>query len=151
MMKHAPKGRIKAREGHPLEPLDPLEGICTARSKRSQVRCRKPAIDGGTVCRMHGGAAPQVKLKALERLTAFQDRAIDRLFGLAEQQEYPSTAFAAVRDVLDRTMGRATEHLNVSGSLNIVTILRERHAKQIREIPNKSLTSSPYGDKLSDT
>ena len=70
---------------------------------------------------MHGGAAPQVKQKALERLTQFQDRAIDRLFQLAEQQAYPSTAFAAVRDVLDRTMGKPIEQVNTehTGSIAI--------------------------------
>lgn len=121
MRKHAPRGRIKARPDDPLEGPDPLEGICTAKSKRSQVRCKKPAIAGGTVCRMHGGSAPQVKLKAQERLAAFQDRAIDRLMQLAEQKEYPSTAFAAVRDVLDRTMGKPIEQVNteLSGSIEI--------------------------------
>ncbi len=29
--------------------------------------CRNPAIDGAVVCRMHGGAAPQVKAKAAVR------------------------------------------------------------------------------------
>lgn len=39
----------------------------------------------------------------------YQDRAIDRLFGLVEQQDFPSTAYQAVRDVLDRTMGKPAE------------------------------------------
>ncbi len=68
---------------------------------------------------MHGGAAPQVKQKAQERLAAFQDRAIDRLIQLAEQKEYPSTAFAAVRDVLDRTMGKPIEQVNNTGSMEV--------------------------------
>jgi hypothetical protein len=114
--RHAPRGRIKARDGDPLEPPDPMEGICTAKSKQAQRRCRKPAIPGGTVCRMHGGAAPQVKLAAMQRLEAFQHKAIDRLMQLAEQKEYPSTAFAAVRDVLDRTMGKPSERVELTGA-----------------------------------
>ncbi len=58
---------------------------------------------------MHGGAAPQVKAAGLARLQEFQGRAIDRLFGLVNQETYPSTAYQAVRDVLDRTMGKPTE------------------------------------------
>jgi glucans biosynthesis protein len=29
---------------------------CGAKSKRSQLRCRAPAVHGKRVCRMHGGA-----------------------------------------------------------------------------------------------
>lgn len=126
-MKHAPRGPIKARD--PLEAAHPVEEKpqCTARSKQSGVRCKKPPILGGTVCRMHGGAAPQVKAAALERLHAYQDRAIDRLMTLVEQKEYPSTAYQAVRDVLDRTMGKPAESVAVqhSGGIKIVHELGE--------------------------
>jgi len=44
-----------------------------------------------------------------------QDRMIDRLFSLAEDTAYPSTSYQAVRDVLDRTMGRPTESVAVTG------------------------------------
>ena len=30
---------------------------CTAKSKRSQLACRAPAVRGRKVCRMHGGTA----------------------------------------------------------------------------------------------
>ncbi len=125
-MKHSPKGRIKARDIDPLSPQNPLSADseshingrlrCSAHSKQKGTRCGRTAIPGGTVCRYHGGAAPQVKLKAQERLAAFQDAAITRLMQLAQQQEYPSTAFAAVRDVLDRTMGKPVEQVNTEHS-----------------------------------
>src|SRR5678815_3339662 len=114
MSKHAPRGPLKARD--PLkapQPLDPIK--CRARSKRSGKQCQKSPIPGGAVCRMHGGAAPQVKQAALERLMQYQDRALDRLFGLVEQEAYPSTAYQAVRDVLDRTMGKPHESVSVTG------------------------------------
>lgn len=82
---------------------------------------------------MHGGSAPQVKDKAEERLKALQAPAITRLGQLVEQTEYPSVAIAAVKDVLDRTLGRAieTQNVNVSGEIDIVTILRQRQAKRL--------------------
>ncbi len=42
---------------------------CVATSRNSGVRCKKLAIRGATVCRNHGGATPQVKRKAQERVT----------------------------------------------------------------------------------
>lgn len=92
---------------------------CTATNRQGR-RCGKSPIPGGTVCRMHGGAAPQVRLKAQERLAAYQDRAIDRLFTLVEQTSFPSTAYAAVRDVLDRTMGKPAESVAVEHSGTLV-------------------------------
>lgn len=100
---------------------------CSARSKQKGIQCGRTAIPGGTVCRYHGGAAPQVKLKAQERLAAYQDKALDRLFELVEQTSFPSTAYAAVRDVLDRTMGKPAESVAVqhSGGIKIVHELGE--------------------------
>lgn len=126
--RHAPRGPVKTKAPtDPMQGTDPMKPRCTARSKQSQKPCRNAPIPGGTVCRFHGGAAPQVKAKALERLQAYQDRAIDRLFELVEQAQFPSTAFAAVRDVLDRTMGKPTESVSVdhAGEVRIVHELAE--------------------------
>lgn len=41
---------------------------CTAKSKRSQQRCKRAAIRGGNVCATHGGKAPQVAGAAHQRL-----------------------------------------------------------------------------------
>lgn len=41
---------------------------CIATSKRSGNQCRRDAINGATVCQIHGGAAPQVKAAAARRL-----------------------------------------------------------------------------------
>jgi hypothetical protein len=91
---------------------------CTAHS-RSGARCKGRPIRGGSVCRMHGGGAPQVKRKAAERLLALQSPAIDRLQTLMAQTEAPATAYAAVRDVLDRTMGKPKESLDHSGDVTL--------------------------------
>lgn len=88
---------------------------CKATNRQGK-RCGKYAIQGGTVCRLHGGAAPQVKQKAMERLMALQNPAIDRLTKLISQEEFPTVAYAASRDVLDRTMGKAKEQVELTGS-----------------------------------
>lgn len=41
---------------------------CIATVKRTGNQCRQDAIHGATVCRMHGGGAPQVKAGAKRRL-----------------------------------------------------------------------------------
>jgi hypothetical protein len=98
---------------------DPMAGKCTA-TNRQKKRCTQPAIKGGTVCRYHGGAAPQVKAKAMERLLALQHPAIDRLSKLIEQDAFPTVAYAASRDVLDRTLGKPMEQQQIEHSGAIV-------------------------------
>ncbi len=65
---------------------------------------------------MHGGSAPQVRFAALERLKALQPQAITTLEKLLNREEFPTVQMAAVRDVLDRTEGKAAESLRVSGA-----------------------------------
>lgn len=119
MPKHAPKGPVK---GDPIQPTNPIQrGLpgpaarCTAKAKSTGRPCSNPAIRGGTVCRLHGGSAPQVKFAAMERLKALQPQAIQVLETLINRSEFPTVQMAAVRDVLDRTEGKATESLRVSG------------------------------------
>jgi hypothetical protein len=78
-----------------------LKHRCTAHSKTTKMRCRRPAIPGGTVCYYHGGAAPQVQASAKERLAALVDPAIDRMVKLIKSKRDP-VALGAVKDVLDR-------------------------------------------------
>lgn len=40
---------------------------CVARSKQSGQRCKRAPIVGGTVCKIHGGGAPQVRAEAARR------------------------------------------------------------------------------------
>ena len=112
--RHAPRGPVKG-SADPMPNPDPMAGKCTAKSKTSGKRCAQPAIPGGRVCRYHGGAAPQVKQAAMARLLALQHPAIDRLTKLIDQDAFPTVAYAAARDVLDRTMGKPHESVTVSG------------------------------------
>jgi hypothetical protein len=44
--------------------VGPVKAQCAGTVKSTGKRCTRPPIKGGTVCRVHGGAAPQVKAKA---------------------------------------------------------------------------------------
>jgi hypothetical protein len=46
----------------------PLGVTCRAKAKSTGKRCKLTAIPGGTVCRRHGGGAPQVRQAAARRL-----------------------------------------------------------------------------------
>jgi hypothetical protein len=124
--KHAPRGRLKADPTQPRDPMQtaPLNGgdRCTAHGKHSKKPCKNPAILGGTVCRMHGGSAPQVIAAAEERLRALRVPAVIRLEELMLQKEFPSVAIAAVKDVLDRDgkLGKAKETQDIDLKHEIV-------------------------------
>ena len=124
--RHAPRGPLKVkgeldrlREENPLR--EPGWRGCTARSKRTGKQCNGIAIQGGHVCRMHGGSASQVKEAAMARLLKLQHPAIDRMAQLIDQTEFPTVSYAASRDVLDRTLGKPTESVAVdhSGELTL--------------------------------
>lgn len=110
---------------------DPMATIpramCAARSKQTGEPCRQRPAAGHPVCRFHGGSAPQVKLKAMERLLSLQDPAIDRLQKLIGQEEFPTVAYAASRDILDRTMGKPGESLKVSVTLTLEDLVSGSH------------------------
>lgn len=114
---HAPRGRIKAS---PMDGVDPMEGRCTATSKQSGQRCKRWPIPGGHVCVMHGGGSPLVKAKAEQRLAMLVAPAIARLGQLVDQREFPSVAIAAVKDVLDRNLGKPVENQNVDVTAKLI-------------------------------
>lgn len=118
MPKHAPRGPLKSKDR--MDAADHMDARrCTATAKGSGQRCKRLPIPGGTVCVKHGGGAPQVKEAALERLRRLQNPAIDRLEQLINQTEFPSAAYAASRDVLDRTLGKANESVAVNLTANV--------------------------------
>jgi hypothetical protein len=79
------------------------------------------------VCVKHGGGAPQVQAAAMQRLMRLQVPAIDRIGQLIRQRTFPTVAYAASRDVLDRTMGKPkeTQSIDHSGQINITHELPE--------------------------
>lgn len=55
---------------------------CKANARSTGERCTKTAIEGGTVCRYHGGASPQARKAAAERVATEKAAAAARLFAL---------------------------------------------------------------------
>jgi hypothetical protein len=73
-------------------------------------RCKREAADGGVVCDQHGGAAPQVRRRAAERLIMTADRAAENLVRMMEDTEVPFGVRAKIaQDLLDRAGLIATQ------------------------------------------
>jgi hypothetical protein len=98
---------------------DPLhdQTRCTAR-RRNGTPCNNRPIRGGTVCRMHGGSAPQVKRAAQVRLDMAADRAAAVMVRIMEDDAAPTAdRIRAAAQVLDRAGMRTGIDVNVSGGL----------------------------------
>lgn len=92
---------------------------CTATSKGSGKQCNRRAIDGGRVCYVHGGAAPQVQKSARERIAAMVDPALNVIYKSMKMQSKGKPlpiAFAAARDIMDRAGYKATDKLQLTGA-----------------------------------
>lgn len=74
---------------------------CTAKAKQTGKRCKRAAILGGTVCKIHGGGAPAVKNAAKQRLLDAADPAAKRLVELLDSDD-ERIRLGAIRDLLDR-------------------------------------------------
>jgi hypothetical protein len=73
-------------------------------------RCKREAQDGAVVCDQHGGAAPQVRRRAAERLIMTADRAAENLVRMMENIEVPFGVRAKIaQDLLDRAGVIATQ------------------------------------------
>ena len=66
-------------------------------------RCRREAEAGSVVCRLYGGAAPQVRRRAAERLIMSADHVSQKLLEWLDDPEVPYRVRAEIaQDVLDR-------------------------------------------------
>jgi hypothetical protein len=73
-------------------------------------RCKREAEPGAVVCDQHGGAAPQVRRRAAERLIMTADRAAENLVRMMEDTEVPFGVRAKIaQDLLDRAGVIATQ------------------------------------------
>ena len=71
---------------------------------------------GALVCRVHGGAAPQVKAKARERLLEAADPASAELLRILTEAEDDAVRLRAATAILDRSgHGPTTRQVNVDG------------------------------------
>ena len=73
-------------------------------------RCKREAEDGAVVCDQHGGAAPQVRRRAAERLIMTADQAAQMLVKMMEDTDVPFGVRAKIaQDLLDRAGLIATQ------------------------------------------
>lgn len=75
--------------------------ICGKRT-RAGTPCQKSPIKGGTVCRLHGGAAPQVKRAAKLRLLELVDPAVATLARIMATSDNEALRLKAAESILDR-------------------------------------------------
>lgn len=75
------------------------------------------AIVGGTVCVYHGGRAPQVRAAAQARLEEALPTALEQLVALLTSADQDSVRLRAMEAVLDRTLGKVTDKLKLSGDI----------------------------------
>jgi len=94
---------------------------CTARSKQTGERCKQRPVKGGTVCRFHGGAAPQVAAAAEQReLGAKADAEVRKLWvGLdaAPAVTDPVASLARLAGALEQAVDVVGVKVNDLGSV----------------------------------
>lgn len=117
---------------------------CSA--KRSNgTPCNRHAINGGKVCYVHGGAAPQVKRAARERLAEMVEPALEVLHKAMRLKETGKNggplalAVIAARDILDRAGYVKTDKIQLlgtgpGGSIEVNGTAREMLARRIAEL-----------------
>ena len=104
--------------------------LCTAKRSNHE-SCKAKAIRGGNVCRVHGGAAPQVRRKAAERLAAMIDPALAVLAATLRQKIDKRLSLSAAGDILNRNSLNGKQHVEVSGGLSLADVLRARRARRL--------------------
>lgn len=98
------------------ENCTPTEKLTRCRATNTDgSRCRQKSIQGGRVCRQHGGLAPHVKLAARNRIENAADQMAEQLLRMAiDPSTKDSVKLAAIRDALDRAGLKAPEQVVVS-------------------------------------
>jgi hypothetical protein len=77
-------------------------------------RCKREAEPGSVVCRLHGGAAPQVRRRAAERLIMSADHASQKLLEWLDDPEVPYRVRAEIaQDLLDRAGLASTQAIKI--------------------------------------
>jgi len=97
---------------------------CNGHSARTGEPCKNWPIHGGNVCVTHGGRAPHVKKAAAERIAEMVDPALAALRRLVDEADSDSVRLSAVKEILDRHLGRAKQAVDVtSGGVPLVRVV----------------------------
>lgn len=121
---------------------------CRARSKATGEQCKNSAIPGATVCRYHGGGAPQVQRRAAMRLASLVEPALVTVARIMlDPTARDADRLRAAENVLDRS--------GVSRKAEVITndtardILRAR-LEALRQNRDGSVTLSTHPDNDPD-
>lgn len=117
--------------------LDPNSTTRCVAHKRDGERCKNASIKGGTVCRYHGGSAPQVQRSARERFNDLVDPMINIAHDIAKEATEgklsASDRIAFMKFVADRTGFVPGKQVNIDGKakweIAIAEIIREAPAE----------------------
>ena len=106
-------GRKRSHSESRWAQLPPTIVLCNGTLQSGQ-RCRREAVDGSVVCDIHGGAAPQVRRRAAERLIMTADQAAQMLVRMMEDREVPFGVRAKIaQDLLDRAGLASTQAIKI--------------------------------------
>lgn len=108
---------------------------CEAMKSDKSRRCRRKAVTGARVCYVHGGAAPQVKRGARERLSELAVPAVKGLKQIIKNKKDPTNRVKASIAVLDRTGFGAKQTIEVETNL----IPFDKLSLELREMIVKEL------------
>jgi hypothetical protein len=81
--------------------------------------CKALAIKGGTVCRVHGGSAPQVRQAANRRLLEAIDPAAVELIRIALHGVTERDRLTAIKELFERAGFGSAKRVEVEGGLSI--------------------------------
>jgi hypothetical protein len=105
------------------------------------------ALAGASVCRVHGGSAPQVLAAARRRLLAACDPAAARLDAIARSKKSENRdAIAAAREILDRA-GLLAERPGDATSAGNGTVLWEEFVALHRRVTQEPRTNGAAAEK----
>lgn len=120
---------------------------CTAR-RRNGEPCRNWAMLGTNVCRMHGGAAPQVRRRAQQRILEASDKAAARLVEIMQDPKVPyAVQLAAARDLLDRAQLAGKQEIEMGVTVSLLE--RNIEAAFVYDLDDDAVTELP--DEPDDT
>ena len=114
---------------------------CTAHNRKGN-QCLHAAMNQTNVCRVHGGAAPQVKRAARIRLEMAADRMARQLLGIADSGQSEAVRLAAIKDALDRSGIQAKTAVDVAVSVKPYERVFDRISAGPREPARNELPES---------
>jgi hypothetical protein len=100
--------------------------------RRDGNQCGSDAVKGTTVCRMHGGSAPQVRAAARRRLLEAADPVAAELVRLALESDDEKVRLAACRDLLDRVAVSSPKQVEVV-TLDLIEAEIQRLERELAE------------------